>query len=167
MKNKKICTQCKLEKEISDFSFSDAKRGYKQSKCKKCIGENTIKYRKNNSEHYKEQCKNNSKRFRENHPLRSIQWYVNDRYKVSVETLNEFINSYIEKNGKVCAICGKEFDMIQKRQYKGAKRLVIDHSHSTGKLRGLLCDGCNLGLGGFKDNIESLQNAINYLKTNN
>ncbi len=39
-----------------------------------------------------------------------------------------------------------------------------DHCHATGKVRGLLCHGCNIGLGGFRDNQQSLARAIEYLK---
>lgn len=42
--------------------------------------------------------------------------------------------------------------------------LVIDHDHHTGKARSWICDSCNTGLGRFKDNIETMQNAIKYLK---
>jgi hypothetical protein len=51
-----------------------------------------------------------------------------------------------------CQICG------------GYQRLSIDHDHNTGKVRGLLCSPCNIGLGGFKDNPHSLTKAIEYLK---
>jgi hypothetical protein len=44
--------------------------------------------------------------------------------------------------------------------------LSIDHCHNTGKVRGLLCDHCNKGLGLFKDNIDYLNKAIEYLKYN-
>lgn len=52
-----------------------------------------------------------------------------------------------------CAICGKP----------QARRLNIDHDHATGKIRGLLCSRCNLGLGYFKDNIDNLNAAVAYL----
>lgn len=45
-------------------------------------------------------------------------------------------------------------------------KLCVDHCHSTGKIRGLLCDNCNHGLGKFKDNTKLLEEAINYLKIN-
>lgn len=57
-----------------------------------------------------------------------------------------------------CAICHK----VQK-----GKALAIDHNHSTGKVRGLLCQSCNIGLGHFKDSIDLLINARDYLNKTN
>lgn len=64
----------------------------------------------------------------------------------------------VAKQGGKCAICGAE---PPKNQHK--KRLSIDHCHTTGEVRGLLCDPCNRGLGFFRDNQDNLKNAINYL----
>ena len=44
------------------------------------------------------------------------------------------------------------------------KPLVVDHSHDTGNVRGLICRECNLGLGNFYDNLKALANAITYLQ---
>jgi hypothetical protein len=54
------------------------------------------------------------------------------------------------KNG--CAICGGD-----------SKRFHMDHDHKTKKVRGVLCQGCNIALGGFRDNRTSLTAAIDYL----
>lgn len=60
-----------------------------------------------------------------------------------------------------CAICGKKDDtLLRSGVYK---RLCVDHNHKTGKLRGILCENCNRGIGLFKDSQELLENAINYL----
>jgi len=44
--------------------------------------------------------------------------------------------------------------------------LVVDHCHSTGKVRGLLCSNCNRGIGMLQERVDILQNAIDYLKEN-
>ncbi len=60
-----------------------------------------------------------------------------------------------EQDGK-CEICGKAKE-------PDGKRLCVDHDHSTGEVRGLLCHSCNTGLGNFKDSPNSLARAISYL----
>ncbi len=58
-----------------------------------------------------------------------------------------------------CPIC-------QKRTIPGlTSKIVLDHNHSNGKVRGWICDSCNTGIGRFKDDITLLERAINYLKT--
>lgn len=41
--------------------------------------------------------------------------------------------------------------------------LYVDHDHETGKIRGLLCNTCNVGLGSFKDSPSLLKKAAEYL----
>lgn len=75
-------------------------------------------------------------------------------YKYGI-TAEDFKRMYKEQNGK-CKICCEE---------PATKRgLHVDHCHETGKVRGLLCHGCNVALGSFKDNINLLEKAIEYLK---
>lgn len=52
---------------------------------------------------------------------------------------------------KICVICGS------------TQKLVIDHSHQSGRIRGRLCDSCNKGLGYFKDNPALLLRASDYV----
>ena len=69
--------------------------------------------------------------------------------------LSEFdYYNLVEKQNGQCIICNQKTD------------LVIDHNHITKNVRGLLCSRCNVGLGLFKDNIQSLKNAIKYLQDN-
>jgi hypothetical protein len=59
-----------------------------------------------------------------------------------------------------CAICGVpavEFDRL----------LAVDHDHSTGAVRGLLCNHCNIGIGNFKEDVAFLASAIIYLRKHN
>jgi len=71
-------------------------------------------------------------------------------------TLDEY-NNLLELQDHSCKICLNHESTF-------TKKLAVDHCHSTGKIRGLLCDNCNRSIGMLKDSIEILQNAINYLK---
>ena len=73
------------------------------------------------------------------------------RYGLTEETYEALLVS----QNNLCAICCKENET--KRDWH------VDHCHTTGKVRGILCHYCNLGLGNFKDNKEYLENAIAYL----
>jgi len=75
-------------------------------------------------------------------------------YGISLDDYNKMFN---EQHGG-CAICGKH-------QSKLKRPLVVDHSHVTGVVRGLLCDKCNLALGSF-DGLEKIMQAVDYLKRN-
>ena len=57
----------------------------------------------------------------------------------------------------VCAICGTDGGEYE-------KGLHLDHCHTSGKIRGVLCHGCNIGLGSFKDNVSFMEKAVEYLK---
>jgi hypothetical protein len=67
----------------------------------------------------------------------------------------EFIDEYKRETGGLCDICGGVPTGIG---------LCIDHDHETGMVRGLLCNGCNIGLGGFRDNPRLLIRAADYLR---
>jgi len=73
-------------------------------------------------------------------------------YGLNVENYNEL---FIKQCGR-CAICGKH-------QAELKQALSIDHCHKTGKIRGLLCAKCNLGISNLGEDIENLRCAILYL----
>jgi len=62
----------------------------------------------------------------------------------------------LDKQDNKCAICGVN---VSELKYT----LCVDHDHATGKVRGLLCHDCNVGIGRMKDNIKTLKKAIKYL----
>jgi len=75
-------------------------------------------------------------------------------------TLEEYRQMFVDQDNK-CAICRMDGFKI----CKDAKALlVVDHCHSTGKVRGLLCHNCNRGLGLFQDNKQHLGAAIEYIE---
>jgi hypothetical protein len=77
------------------------------------------------------------------------------KYHISLQEYTELL---IRQNG-CCAICGTSDPKGPTSQF------VVDHCHHTGKIRGLLCNHCNTGLGKLGDTIESLNKAIRYLSS--
>jgi hypothetical protein len=60
-----------------------------------------------------------------------------------------------------CRICQRDMTL----DGQASNRAVLDHCFQTKKIRGLICDRCNRGLGCFGDSIDTLINAVVYLKT--
>ena len=83
--------------------------------------------------------------------------YLNRSYGLSLE---EYQALHSSQKG-VCYICQKEGFKMQEHH---TSTLVVDHCHSTGTVRGLLCHNCNRALGLLQDNVPSLRRAIEYLE---
>ena len=82
----------------------------------------------------------------------------NQKYKLKHRydlTLDQY-NQLLYEQGFACKICG-----ITAKDY--GKTFAVDHDHTTGKVRGLLCSNCNTGLGLLNDDVETLAKAIIYL----
>jgi hypothetical protein len=73
-------------------------------------------------------------------------------------TYDQYMVMILKQNNK-CSICGE----LQPLHINGGE-LNIDHDHKTGKVRGLLCNDCNTGIGMMKDDTVRMKNAIKYLK---
>lgn len=78
------------------------------------------------------------------------KYHLSNHYRMTVDEFNEL--RYTRQKGK-CAICQGHLHPAH-----------IDHCHKTGKIRGVLCGHCNLGIGNLKENITTLRNAIKYLQ---
>ena len=75
-------------------------------------------------------------------------------------TLDDWESLHTAQNG-VCAIC-QQTESTSSDRYAN---LAVDHCHTTGKVRGLLCNTCNRALGLFKDNPVVLAAALQYLNS--
>lgn len=71
------------------------------------------------------------------------------------------LQAMAEAQDHKCAICGSPETVTRSGL---VKHLAVDHDHKTGKIRELLCDACNTGLGKFKDDEDILLKAIAYLR---
>ena len=131
----KTCKVCKEYKENNMFYFKNSEKSHRGNVCKKCkIAESKSRTKSLTSE-------------------KRAEYRRRSHAKSYGLTLEEF-NAYFKE--ATCGICNHTGDKYN--------RLVLDHCHSTGRIRGVLCDQCNLGLGHFTDNIDKLKGAIKWLE---
>lgn len=119
-----------------------------------CGCRNGLSYEeKNNIE--KEKRKSSYAKNLEINKLNSRKNKYKIRYKITLEQYEKML----QNQKSTCFICKKH----QSNMPKSYGRLVIDHCHKTGKIRGLLCRSCNSGIGQLKDSETLLRRAIHYL----
>jgi len=135
----KKCTKCGTYKAFKDFDTRKASKDGLTAQCTICLRVKSMKTRKDNPETTRA---NNLK----------------NRFDMTIEQYNII---FLKQKGK-CVICQKSETIKDKRG--SVKWLSIDHNHNTGKVRGLLCNACNTGLGKMGDSIKVLESAIKYLK---
>lgn len=127
-------------------------------KCTKCLESKSIDefYAKNGRGKGTSQCKNciRSKQilYRRTRPDKAKDVDLYQSFGIRLVNYNKMFES---QSGK-CAICSRH-------QSELSRTLAVDHCHETGRIRSLLCQQCNQGLGNFRDKIESLHGAISYL----
>jgi hypothetical protein len=155
---KKTCATCKIEKEFKEFVRDKTEKdGYTYS-CKVCRREKYNLWAKNNPDKVKEKNlkRKESRKAYYRGPSgieSSRRAHLKRNYGMTLEEYNRIS----EAQNHVCMICGKP-EMNSKN-----KVLCVDHNHTTGEIRGLLCGLCNSGLGNFLDNKELLMKGIEYL----
>ena len=116
-----------------------------------------IKWRKDNKEKYLL----SARRYRKHHHKTIQNYKLKTRYGLSLE---DYYGLYKSQSGK-CAICNNPESAVHNLTKK-IITLAVDHCHKTKKVRGLLCQDCNRGLGKFNDDISRMEKAIEYLKIN-
>lgn len=144
----KVCGDCGIEKVIDDFWMSGgkgSKLGYRRSYCIECG-----KKRNRNADKTRDVEKrleyNKKYRAKESSKEKMKYYSIKRRFGLS---RNEY--DYYVSYG-VCYICGNEC------------KPFVDHCHSTGKVRGILCNSCNVYLGRIKDSVDVLERMMVYLK---
>ncbi len=146
----KVCSICGQELPMSSFSVDVTCKWGHSARCKTCRALAARKKRKDQPEKSAEaqrkyaQTPKGHRAFRRCALLRSYG-------------MTEADYEQLEANqNDCCAICGEHKDAA-------TRYLCVDHDHKTGKIRGLLCTKCNVGLGAFRDSPETLIKASEYL----
>ena len=139
----KICSICLKSKPIDDYHFKSRSEGTYQARCKSCNINAVKAWQEKNPERYEGVWKRSSSN-------RSAVRRKAAQYNISIDDLEELI----EKSGGLCEICKRPPN----------RWLVVDHCHNSEKVRGLLCESCNLAIGGFQDSPDRLRAAALYLE---
>lgn len=145
----RLCKRCDKLRSLDLFY----KRLEKESRCKLCVSEmRKVKYLEK-----KEEVIARVKRYRDSNPEKIRDCKLRQAYGVGVEYFDAKLR---EQDGK-CAVCGCDRKVI----WRGREvRMALDHDHISNKPRGILCIKCNRALGLLEENIESMQNMIDYIK---
>ena len=144
----KLCRICKETKPLSKFHKSKRHSSGVKNECAECTNEYLRK-------HYRKNYQGTEKFKRKN-----TNYHYKRKYGIEY---NEYLQMCEERNNR-CDICGIE-KVSAGNQSRGSKdHLVLDHCHETGKIRGILCQECNQGIGLLKDNTQNFKNAIKYLE---
>lgn len=110
-------------------------------------------WNRNNKEYFRQYVKDNAETLSKQVRLA----HVKRLYKLDSET---YLQMILDQNN-LCLICKKP--ETNKNKHGDIRPLSVDHCHTTGRVRGLLCNQCNAGLGNFKDDLDSLRSAVEYL----
>jgi hypothetical protein len=160
VKNRQLCNACYLAaRKAGTIKAHEKKKSYERIRCRTPECDNFVTIRSKSG--FCRKCARKKSwappgaRQRKNQHLKSL-------YGITIEDYEKMLE---EQNG-VCAICSKPETNIDYRTAK-PRKLSVDHCHETGKVRRLLCEYCNTGLGKFHHDTQLLKKAIDYLETNN
>lgn len=134
----KECNICKETKHFNDFVKRSNRASGRQPYCKAC----------------------HNKKMRDNYSSDVMKDY--DLKRAYGITLEDYENMFTKQKG-CCKICNTHISKINKGK---KKNLCVDHCHDTKRIRGLLCDSCNRGIGLLKDDVNVVKSALQYLENN-
>ena len=144
----KTCSKCKVEQVLTEFHKKrDSPDGHRPQ-CKSCRSEEKKRRYRDDPE------------FKAAHERGNREGAYKRKFGINTETYENML----EACNNVCQICNKPETRSSRGRKAEPMRLAVDHCHTTGKVRGLLCQACNTALGQFNDDTDLLTKAINYLK---
>lgn len=140
--------------------FNEWSRKYRLANPEK-VTQRHKKYNMENAEKISLQKKEYREKNYEKISKRGHNYYISNPEKERAKRLKKYgmtienYESMFSVQSGLCAICESD---------NNGKRLHIDHDHETRKVRQLLCNSCNIGLGMLKDNPDIVEKAMNYLR---
>ena len=150
----KICPDCSVEKPLTEFGYrvDGRQRKYLKTYCKSCYTKRTKEWYKLNRAKANQYGREWRKKNPESDACQRRNWQLMAKYGITFEEKQQLLL----KQGGVCIICNSPMELP-------SRHCVVDHDHTTGKIRALLCTNCNTGIGQFKESVEILERAIAYI----
>ena len=140
----KTCRDCRETKPLDEFPLQKGGRHGRHPLCKPC------------------RAAQERRRYARDREAILARHRANPAYKEQARwqkilkkrgaTRAQYEAMYATQGGR-CAVCGDAYDVLH-----------VDHDHSTGRVRGLLCVRCNIGIGQFHDDPAALRQAARYLR---
>lgn len=162
----RVCTKCGVEKGAVQF-FKDKRRKYFPcgglfAQCKECTSAAVKERRGRDPARFQEWERDSYARRKHLHGksrrYRGLYYRLKSKFKISPD---DFL-AMLEKQNDACAICDRAITVGP--EGKGSRQSAcIDHDHITGRVRGLLCHGCNTAIGLFSESVAILARASQYL----
>ena len=152
----KKCTQCGTLKPLKEFSKDKYKSDGHRSNCKVCYSAYDRSKYWSDPEFHRNRTNEYRRKLRVTDPEKLKLSNRNSKLKQSYGITHDDYLVMFNKQDKRCACCGKETD-----------KLVVDHNHTTGEIRELLCTQCNTALGLLNEDVTVMQNMINYTRKHN
>lgn len=140
----KDCTVCGESKPLDDYYNNGTSKDGKGYRCKICDSLARKKYYMENERSLEKRTERGRRQ----------------KYKKYGITSEEY-QGMLDKQKGCCAICGSNKTRSESHE------MSVDHDHKTGKVRGLLCNNCNRGIGLLGDTKESIHKAWKYLEKEN
>ena len=160
----RLCIACRKRHPLDAFGIDRRYHDGRCKYCRKCAREKWKHWASKNPERVRDAARGVSRRAREADPEKQKLALRSSRLKCKYGiTLKEFLG-LIEAQGGRCLICTAE--MVPRAQGRDKRALLacVDHDHSTGKIRGVLCNNCNRGLGLFGEDVLRLRLAAEDLE---
>lgn len=160
----KLCPSCEERKPLREYHSSFDSWDLHKPRCRACAATRERAYKDRQGDRYLTRRRDNYATNREVRRAKAREKYYRlpeaarqaawRRQGINI-TWDGYLDFLSSQNGQ-CAIC-------KRGEVENGKALAVDHDHHTGVVRGLLCDDCNIALGRFQENTETLRRAIAYL----
>lgn len=147
----KVCRRCEVEKKAEEFSAMPSSGDGLYSYCRACKASMVRRYTARNGDAVRERA-----RQRNATPKGRLATRKANLKRVFGIEKTEYDKRW-RAQGKKCAIC-------ERTRKRNEKYFALDHDHSSGAHRGILCPNCNRALGLAADNIDLLKRAEKYLR---